>query len=207
MTESHHLGRPRDQQIDGAILQAAAELIAEQGYHETTIVAICRRAGTTKPAFYRRFSGVAELIPLIIQSRHHIAAPDPDASTLDQLRHFQREQAAIFHDPFVRQGMAGWLSSATERPEETTPFAQHFLVDRYETLAGIIETARSRGEVHAGDPTTPHALCLIMDVLVSPMISRSLMPVTGVIDDELIEATSAIAYSLITDGVPHRQSA
>ena len=56
-----HSGRPRDPRIDEAVLRAAAELVEEVGYADLTIAAIAERAGTTKPAIYRRWPSKAHL--------------------------------------------------------------------------------------------------------------------------------------------------
>jgi AcrR family transcriptional regulator len=55
-------GRPRDPQIDLAVLQATRELLVEDGYQATTIVAIARRAGVGAPAIYRRWARREALI-------------------------------------------------------------------------------------------------------------------------------------------------
>lgn len=55
-------GRPRDSRIDGAVLQATAELLQEGGYLQLTIGAIAERAGTNKPAIYRRWPTKAHLV-------------------------------------------------------------------------------------------------------------------------------------------------
>ena len=50
-------GRPRDPRIDAAILEAAADLLVRIGYSNLTMAAVAERAGTTKTALYRRWSG------------------------------------------------------------------------------------------------------------------------------------------------------
>ena len=44
------IGRPRNPQIDDAVLRATVELIGETAYAELTVGAIAARAGTSKPA-------------------------------------------------------------------------------------------------------------------------------------------------------------
>src|SRR6188768_2552984 len=55
-------GRPRNPRIDEAVLKAAAELVVEVGYADLTIAAIAERAGTSKPAIYRRWPSKAHLL-------------------------------------------------------------------------------------------------------------------------------------------------
>ncbi len=55
-------GRPRDQRIDNAVLEATTELLEEVGYLQLTIGAIAARAHTNKPAIYRRWPTKAHLV-------------------------------------------------------------------------------------------------------------------------------------------------
>lgn len=55
-------GRPRDGRIDEAALRATVELLERVGYLQLTIAAIAERAGTTKPAIYRRWPTKAHLV-------------------------------------------------------------------------------------------------------------------------------------------------
>jgi AcrR family transcriptional regulator len=52
---AHRPGRPRDPQIDRAVPEAALAVLDEVGYAGLTLEAVARRAGTTKPALYRRW--------------------------------------------------------------------------------------------------------------------------------------------------------
>src|SRR5580692_6587401 len=56
------LGRPRDPRIDGAVLRATVELLAETGYPGLLVSAIAQRARTSKPAIYRRWPSKAHLV-------------------------------------------------------------------------------------------------------------------------------------------------
>lgn len=49
-------GRPRDPRVDEAVLSAALDLLAEQGYARLTIEAVALRAGVAKTSLYRRWS-------------------------------------------------------------------------------------------------------------------------------------------------------
>jgi AcrR family transcriptional regulator len=48
-------GRPRDTHIDDAVLGAVADVLSQVGYARLTLEEVARRAGTTKPAIYRRW--------------------------------------------------------------------------------------------------------------------------------------------------------
>ena len=48
-------GRPRDAQIDAAVLQATAEALDRAGYRGVVIEEVARQAGVSKTALYRRW--------------------------------------------------------------------------------------------------------------------------------------------------------
>ena len=55
-------GRPRDPRIEQAALSATRELLVEVGYARLTVSAVAGRAGTTKPALYRRWPSLPHLV-------------------------------------------------------------------------------------------------------------------------------------------------
>ncbi|MBD8505005.1 TetR/AcrR family transcriptional regulator [Hoyosella sp. G463] len=68
-------GRPRDRNLDAAILSATLELLAERGYLELSLEEVAHRAGTSRPAIYRRWPGRAPLALAAIADR--LATPPP----------------------------------------------------------------------------------------------------------------------------------
>jgi AcrR family transcriptional regulator len=78
------VGRPRDPQIDAAVLEAALAVLDEVGYGRLTLEAVARRAGTTKPAIYRRWRGRQQLVLAALGSRLGEAqAPDTGCTLCD----------------------------------------------------------------------------------------------------------------------------
>lgn len=55
------MGRPRDEELDAAILRAATQLLAAGGVQALTFDAVAERAGTSRPAIYRRYDSRTEL--------------------------------------------------------------------------------------------------------------------------------------------------
>ncbi|MGC0143384.1 TetR/AcrR family transcriptional regulator [Pseudactinotalea sp. Z1732] len=76
------VGRPRDAQIDAAITAAAMELVREVGYLGVTLGEVAKRAGTSRPAIYRRYSGRAELILAAIEAHLEPPTAPDDGCTL-----------------------------------------------------------------------------------------------------------------------------
>ncbi|MEH3154348.1 MAG: helix-turn-helix domain containing protein [Gordonia paraffinivorans] len=92
-------GRPRDSSIDDAILDEAARMIVENGYGATTIDAVARAAGTTRPAVYRRYASLAQIVSAAMSARL-VFDPVVDSGDLPtDLRRIQQAQVAFFTDP------------------------------------------------------------------------------------------------------------
>jgi AcrR family transcriptional regulator len=72
-------GRPRDTQIDLAVLDSTLTVLDRSGYARFTLEEVARRAGTTKPAIYRRWPSRQRLV-LAALARRLGEAPVPDTS-------------------------------------------------------------------------------------------------------------------------------
>ncbi|MET3861445.1 AcrR family transcriptional regulator [Dietzia sp. 2505] len=75
-------GRPRNPEIDRAVLDATLQILDERGYADLSIEEITRRAGTTRPALYRRWAGRPELVLAAIGSRLAVPPPPDTGCTL-----------------------------------------------------------------------------------------------------------------------------
>ena len=77
-------GRPRNPQIDADVLDAAIAALDERGYGGLTLEDVARRAGTTKPAIYRRWPGRQHLVLAALGRRLGDArAPDTGCTICD----------------------------------------------------------------------------------------------------------------------------
>jgi AcrR family transcriptional regulator len=101
------IGRPRDPRIDRAVLRATVELLGETGYAELSVDAIARRAGTSKPAIYRRWPSKAHLV-------HEAVFPIdsgtelPDTGTLSgDVSEMVRRTVRILTTPAARAALPG----------------------------------------------------------------------------------------------------
>jgi AcrR family transcriptional regulator len=78
------VGRPRDPGIDAAVLSAALTVLDEAGYGRLTLEEVARRAGTTKPAIYRRWPSRQQLVLAALAQRlGEVQAPDTGCTLCD----------------------------------------------------------------------------------------------------------------------------
>ncbi|NGM15161.1 TetR/AcrR family transcriptional regulator [Verrucosispora sioxanthis] len=74
--------RRRGEELEGAILQAAAEELRRSGYAGMTMDRVAARAGTNKNAIYRRWPHRAALGIAAYRHLSDVAMPHPDTGTL-----------------------------------------------------------------------------------------------------------------------------
>lgn len=75
-------GRPRSTDIDTNVITAALAILDEEGYQAVSLEAVARRAGTSRPAIYRRWPGRAALILAAIAERLEVPEPPDTGCTL-----------------------------------------------------------------------------------------------------------------------------
>lgn len=75
-------GRPRNAQIDEAVLAATLELLNSGYYNDFSLEAVAKLAGTSRPAIYRRWAGRAPLALAAIADHLDVPAPPDTGCTL-----------------------------------------------------------------------------------------------------------------------------
>lgn len=82
--ERPRAGRPRDPQLDSAIIAATLAVLDEVGYGRLTLEDVARRAQTTKPAIYRRWRTRRQLVMAALAERlGEVQAPDTGCTLCD----------------------------------------------------------------------------------------------------------------------------
>jgi AcrR family transcriptional regulator len=91
-TSSSRVGRKRDQKV-ASILEAAADVLSERGYHNLSLEEIAERLDLTKASLYHYFPSKEELVSACVEalattanSRLAAAAADVSGSATERLR-------------------------------------------------------------------------------------------------------------------------
>ncbi|MBZ5737089.1 TetR/AcrR family transcriptional regulator [Nocardioides mangrovi] len=180
-------GRPRDRRIDRAVLAATAELLVETGYADLTVAGIAARAGTTKPAIYRRWRSKAHLV-------HEAAFPVDDrmevphtAELADDLRTMVRTVVAVFSDPVARAAVPGLMGEMT-----TDPTLHAALLERFQ--AGPIGRVRERlaAAVAAGQARADLDPDAFVEAIGGTTLLALLIRGDGELDDTWIDHTTRL---------------
>ncbi len=141
------IGRPRDPRIDGAVLDATAELLSETDYASLSVDAIARRAGTSKPAIYRRWPSKAHLVhEAVFPVSDHTELP-ATGSVLGDVRAMLRNTFAVLTAPAALAALPGLVSELAVDPTLHAALLDRFVDVLSHGLNDWLESARKRGEV------------------------------------------------------------
>ena len=164
-------GRPRDPQVDQAILTATLELLGEDGFDGLSIEAVAARAGVGKTTVYRRWPSK---IPLVVDALTAMKAPTvsavpDDMPTRDAL---VRAMSGFTkpHEGSAARVLAG-LVDAMSRNEELAEAVRTVLVaERERGLVAVIERGKARGEIRSEVDAR-----VMVDLLGGPVVLRRLI--------------------------------
>ncbi|MFG2293823.1 TetR/AcrR family transcriptional regulator [Streptomyces sp. NPDC048603] len=153
------MGRPRDHQIDQAVLQAARELLTEAGYSRVTMDATAARAGVGKAAIYRRFGSKAELLFAAAVHGMDIEPPPDTGSLRGDLRAMTRLIHERLSNPAAREVTPSLMAEMARDPSLVTRFQNTFIARERRDLTAILERAELRGELARPlDPLLAHLM-------------------------------------------------
>jgi AcrR family transcriptional regulator len=185
------LGRPRDPRIDDAVLRATVELIGETGYADLAVDAIARRAGTSKPAIYRRWPGKAHVVhEAVFPIGDGTALPDT-GSLAGDVREMVRRTVAVLTTPAARAALPGLVGEMAADPTLHAALLERFGGILSRGLAERLNDAVARGEVR------PEVTAADLVEAIAGPTFLALLTRAAAIDDAWVERTAA----LITRGI------
>jgi len=156
--------RRRGEELEWAILHAAAEELREVGYAGMTMDRVAARAGTNKNAIYRRWPHRAALGIAAYRHLTDAVIPHPDTGTLrgDALEMLRRANET-WSSPYGAI-LRGLLAAAADDPQLLTLMRERSGAETMDRVwLAMLERAAVRGEapasaVHLRVATTPMML-------------------------------------------------
>ncbi|MBX7430535.1 TetR/AcrR family transcriptional regulator [Mycobacterium sp. Y57] len=185
------LGRPRNPGIDDAVLRATVDLIAESSYADLSVDAIAARAGTSKPAIYRRWRGKAHLVHEAVFPIGATTAIPDTGSLPGDVREMLRRTLAVLSTPAALAALPGLVGEMASDPTLHAALLERFGDILVGALSDHIEVARRRGEVRQ-DVTASELAEAIAGITLMTLISRG-----ASLDETWVERTAC----LITKGI------
>ena len=152
-------GRPRDESLDEAIIASAVELLTEVGYEALTFSDVAARAGTTRPALYRRHSSKADLVIAAIGSLSESTAARP---TGDHLADLTAELAAFRGGITAVSGvpMVGAMLHGSVDAEVRDEYRRQVVGPRRSRLRTILDAAADDGTISASPDERRQAVAM-----------------------------------------------
>jgi len=182
-------GRPRSPEADQAILRAAVELYAADGFDATTVEAVAARAGVGKATVYRRYPNrVGLIVAAATEVCTGLATPCDTGLVREDLRAIARGMVRTLGDEPTRAMLAEISAAAARHPELRT--AQHsFVASRRAVAADAIRRGIARHELR---PDTN--VEVMTDLVAAPLYHRAVnlgLPVDQAYADALVTAAVA----------------
>lgn len=158
-----------------AILRAALAIFIEEGIDEASFAKIAKRAGTTRPAIYRRYATKEELLARAIghwrETLEQRFAPwqtmsvDEAVATLTSV-----DVAKATADKNALRLFARLIGSVPDHPELMATYWRLYLSPRREALGRILAEARDLGRIAADAD-----LDIVRDMFIGALVSRLLL--------------------------------
>ncbi|RLQ04396.1 TetR/AcrR family transcriptional regulator [Micromonospora sp. BL1] len=186
--------RRRGEELEQAILRAAAEELRESGYAGMTMDRVADRAGTNKNAIYRRWPHRAALGVAAYRHLSDAAMPDPDTGTLRgdalEMLRLANETWSSPHGAVLR----GLLAAAADDPELLTLMRERSGADTMDRAwIGMLERAAARGEAPAA--AVRHRVATVPMMLLRAEYAMRGVP--SVPDEVLVEIVDEVFLPLV----------
>ena len=183
-------GRPRDPRIDGAVLSATVELLAETGYPGLLVSAIAERAGTSKPAIYRRWPSKAHLVHEAVFPIGTATAIPDTGSLPEDLREMVRRTMAFLTTPAARAALPGLVGEMAADPTLHSALLERFAGIIGGGLAELLQRAAARGEVRAD--VTPTELAPQLTEAIAGITLLGLLTRAAELDETWVDRTTTL---------------
>jgi AcrR family transcriptional regulator len=141
-------GRPRDQAIDEAVLQAALQALAHDGLTGLSMTKVAASAGTTRTAIYRRWPTKTALavaaVARLAQADRPAVTGDPFIDLVVELEHFRQRITEAGSLP-----LAGAMLADAAEPEVRRAYLDQVVAPRRTRFQALLQAGIDRGELPA----------------------------------------------------------
>ena len=144
-------GRPRNSDVDRALLNITLEVLGEVGYARFTVNEVITRAGVSSATLYRRWPGKSQLVTAAIESLGPVSPHIDTGSLDDDLAAFVDYLGAAIAHPAELAG--AWNEGIRYDPGITDLIEATFVAPRRRVLMDILKNAHRRGELAVVPPS------------------------------------------------------
>ena len=192
-TAAKRAGRPRDPHIDGAVLAAVLEVLDEVGYPGLSLEEVARRAETSRPAIYRRWSGRAPLVLAAIAARLDVPTPPDTGCTLCDIGESFNVFLAAYRT--IRpQTLAALYADCVEDPELHQRYLETLIGPARRAVGETLDRSIARGDLRGRIDRE-----LLLDLVGSLVHYRALFGREHLSDDEAEQAIETLLQGAALD--------
>jgi len=165
---SRPVGRPRSEEADRKILDAARDLLVAYGYDRLRLEHVAKRAGVGKATIYRRWGSKEELAGALLEDLASPTVAIPDTGNArEEFTEVAINTINALADTPYGPVIRALLSQIAINPRLGNPFRASVVEARRRQVAAIVERGIARGELK---PETESLS--IAEMLVGPVYYR-----------------------------------
>ncbi|HEX5257090.1 MAG TPA: TetR/AcrR family transcriptional regulator [Mycobacterium sp.] len=161
-------GRPRDAQLDQAILEAARELLAVDSYAQLSMESVAARAQVGKKTLYRRWPSKAPLVADAVLDAYgrggSFGVPDTGDIRTD-LQSWLIEHAEFAADPPNAALIRALIAAAASNPSDNNALYERLTAPQHAGLMTRLRHATERAELRGDADLDAIATALIGTLL------------------------------------------
>lgn len=197
--EARICGRPRSAEADEAILRAALELCAQDGFDGATVEAVAARAGVGKATVYRRYPN---RVGLAVAAATHVCSrlvDDVDTGSVREDLRLIAHSVVRMIDVELTRVILAEIAATAARNAEVREAQQQFVATRRAVTARAIARGIARGELR---PDTDRDV--LGDFVIAGIFHRGVTlgePVDDRYADRLVDAAMG-AFGVVPDVDP-----
>ena len=143
-------GRPRDESVDTAVVEAAVAEIAEKGLTAATMEAIAARAGVGRATLYRRWPNKSALLYFCADRLAEVIQPADTGDLRKDLLTVFEPLAEFSYGDGPLALLAPTFIAAAAHDEQMRTFVADNVVSRRSGAVVALRRARRRGELRQG---------------------------------------------------------
>lgn len=155
-------GRPRDPSVDARLVAAVLELLVEVGYAATTIEAVAKRSGVSRPTIYRRWPSRAQMVEYALFGISQSAAQPVTANLRKDITLWVDGAVERLSRPAVAAALPGLITESGR-----TGSGRHLLAVRREHFAQLVRAGKRRGDVRRSADTD-----VVFDMMIGAIFLR-----------------------------------
>lgn len=177
--------RRYDQGISQALFQSAARIMETEGFSHLTIDGLVTEVGTSRPAFYRRYSSLAHLALDIVLDRYADAPAADTGGLRSDLLKLQRNDVAMMTSPLIQNSLPALFEAMRTDEDIARMYVERLIGPRRANVASVIAAAIERREIPNRAVDTEY----VCDQLFGPLLVRVLIPMGQKITDAIARKT------------------